>query len=67
MNKEKLYKILLIILVTLIILAVLIFWAFPYYNNIQFNKGVKSLILQQTQQAVCFVTNGTNIIQLPIQ
>lgn len=68
MDKPKnIYKILFFVAIGLIILAAIIFWALPVYNAIQYNNGVRDLIIQQTQNKVCLVTNGTSIIQIPLQ
>jgi len=69
MNKTKL---IILIVLGLLIIGISIYLIYQY-NLIQYNEGYKigysnggrDLIIQQTQNLVCLITNGTDII--PIQ
>jgi uncharacterized membrane protein affecting hemolysin expression len=70
LKKLRIYKIILFVLISLIIIALLIYLV-PKYNLIQYNKGYsdggRDLIIQQTQNLICLVTNGTDIIPIQIK
>ena len=72
--ENKTYKIILLIILGLILIG-LIIYLIPKYNLIQYNEGYKigysnggrDLIIQQTQNLFCLITNGTDIIPIQIK
>jgi len=74
-NRGRIYILILLAIIIVIVLALVFFWAVPKYNLAQYNKGYSvgyvngglDLIIKQSQNAVCLVTNGTDVISIPLK